>query len=90
MLRDGCSEDWPLTRSLTRPGALNFCPRRDNCKDPKTEASGMSEGLQAVNSWCQVKGGNGERGGSWFMQGHRRALELASRSYGKVLSRKAI
>lgn len=64
MLRDGCSEDWPLSRSLTRPGALNFCPRRDNCKDPKTEESGMSEGLQAVNGWCQVKGGSGERAGA--------------------------
>lgn len=49
MLKDSCSEDWPLRRNLARSGALSFCPRRDNCKDPKTEASGMSEEFQAVN-----------------------------------------
>ena len=48
---------------MTLAGALSFCPRRDNCKDPKAEGSGMCEGLQAVNDWSQVKGGDGESSG---------------------------
>lgn len=44
--KDSCSRDEPLRESLKRSGELSSCGRKNNCKDPKTEAIGIFEGLQ--------------------------------------------
>ena len=45
--KDSCSRDEPLRESLKRSEELSSCGRRNNCKDPKTEAIGIFEGLQS-------------------------------------------